>query len=458
MLRLNRRRRSCTLPVRDSRHWRRNLLRRRSGKLAALLCGFLLTGAAASAQISLYTVVDLARRNSSAVGQAQADVTRARASVSEARDVYIPSVVVGSSAGYSYGFPVGQPTIVNAQVQSLVVSFSQPDYIRAARAALNAATLRLQDALDQVELDTALDYAQLAALEQQLGALAEQRAYAERLQTIEQDRVSAGVESQLAATRAELTEAQTELRRLDLAGQAKVLRERLANLTGLFPASIQTDPKSIPRAAPGATAQGRRNLASVDASYSNAASKSYLAHGDQRQKYRPQVGFGFNYQLFDTSVNNYDYYYSNKLQANNFSVGVQASFPLYNATLSAKARESAADAVHAGMEAEQAREQADEQGVQLDASLPTLRAQARVAELQYALAQQQLQVVLLQTQNPPSTPGAAPLTPIDEMQARIEERSRFIELQDARFALLKAQLSSLRMTRQLSSWLASEAR
>ena len=430
----------------------------RALRVGAGLACMLVAGAVARAQVSLYTVVDLARRNSTAVRQAQADVVRAQAGVAETRDVYVPSLVVGSSAGYSYGFPVGQPTIFNAQVQSLVVSFSQPDYIRSARAALHTATLRLEDALEQAELDTSLDYAQLSTITQQLGALREQKSYTERLHAIEQDRLNAGVESEIVATRAELVGAQADLRRLDLEAQASVLRERLANETGLFADTMQAEPETIPAGSAEALQGVRRTVASVYASYSNAVSKNYVAHGDQRQSYRPQIGFGFNYQLFDTNVNNYNNYYKQPLQANNFSAGVQISLPLFDAVRSAHARGSAAEAVRASLDAEQAREQANEQVVQLERSLVTLRAQARVAELQWQLSGQQLKAVLLETENPPTAPGAAPLTPRDEMEARIAERARFSDVLDARFALLKGQLSLLRTTRQLSAWVNHGAR
>src|SRR5271170_7240671 len=92
---------------------------------------------------------------------AAADVQRAAAGVTEQRDVYIPSFLVGSSVGYSYGFPIGQPSIVNVSSQSLIFTFAQKDYIRSARAALLSAQLALQDARQQVVLDAALDYIQL---------------------------------------------------------------------------------------------------------------------------------------------------------------------------------------------------------------------------------------------------------------------------------------------------------
>ena len=94
--------------------------------------------------------------------------------------------------------------------------------------------------------------------------------------------------------------------------------------------------------------------------------------------------------------------------------------------------------------------------MQLQTSLAELRAQSHIADLQAQLAGQQLQAVLLQLGKPPVTPGTAPLTPSDEMQARINERARASDALDARFTLLKAQLSLLRVTGTgLSRWLNS---
>ena len=430
--------------------------------IAAALLTFAFTLAAArpaGAQLSLLSVVDLAKRNSSAVRIAQADVAKAQASLAEARDAYVPSLTAGSAAGYSYGFLGGVPSVFNVQIQSLLVSFSQPDYIRAARASLNTATLNLEDALDQVTLDASLDYAQLATIAEQLVALDEQQGYAEKLHLIEQDRLAAGVENQIAATRAELAAAQADLRRMDLEAQAAVLRKRLADLTGLAPDQMRAEAATIPAAPPGEQALKRGSTAGVDAGLSNAVSRHYIAHGDARVNYRPQIGFGFNYEVLDVGLNNYDQYYGTGklLRPNNFGIAAQFNFPLFNAATDAHARGSAADAVHADQQAEQGREQAEEQLVQLRQSFRELRAQARVADLQQQLAAQQLQSVLLQLQHPPVNAQSAPLTPVDEMQARIEERARYADALDARFSLLKAQLSILRVSGGLNAWVGTGA-
>lgn len=432
----------------------------RGGVSAVLLImsGLLLNAPQARAQISLYSAVDLARRNSASVRIAQADVLHAEAGVSEAQDVYIPSLTAGSAAGYSYGFLGGVPSVFDAQIQSLVISFSQPDYIRAARSALHSAQLALQDALDQVELDSALDYIQLDTITRELSALDEEKLYGQRLDAIEADRLSAGVESEIAATRAQLTAAQSDLKRIDLIAQAAVLRKRLSNLTGLPEDSLLPEGKSIPAAPANEESMPVKQTAGVEAGFSNAVSKHYMAHGDDRQNYRPQIGFGFTYDYLDTNLNNYNNYYNNKLRPNNFGIAAQITLPLFDRVKTARARESAAEALHADTQAEQGRQQADEQVVQLQKSLPTLRAQARIAELQAKLASQQLDAVLVQVNNAPSSPSATPVTPADEMQARIDERARFSDALEARFQLMKAEIALLRATGALGNWINSAAR
>ena len=415
------------------------------------ICGSLGAALPCRAQLSLYTVVDLARRNSPSVHLAQADVARAKAAVDETRDAYLPSFNIGSSIGYSYGFPVGQPSIYNVEAQSLAISFSQPDYIRAARAALRTAELSLQDALDQVALDTALDYVELDTVVRELEALAQQRSYGERLGSIEQQRVSAGVESRMNATRAELGAAQADLRRLDLLGQAELLRERLAHRAGLAVRDIVPQPESIPGEPEfGGGVPLQQRMPSVDAGYDNARSRHFQARGDDRQNDRPQIAFGINYSRY-AEFNNYAEYYL-RFQHNNFDVGLQVQMPFLDASKRARARVSAAEAVHADVQANQARDAAEEQVVQLSGSLPELRAQQRVARLQNELAQEQLESVLTQSSLGTATPGAPALSPSEEMQARIAERQRYVEVLNSSLQLTKAELTLLRATGGIEDW------
>src|SRR5277367_2655060 len=128
-------------------------------RLCIACSAFASAAAPVYAQISFTTAIDLALKSNPKVLMAKADVDKALASVQQLRDAYIPAIVGGSGLGPpSYGFPLGQPSIFNISAQSLVFSYSQHDYIRAARAALDSANFNLKDIREGVAEDTAVTY------------------------------------------------------------------------------------------------------------------------------------------------------------------------------------------------------------------------------------------------------------------------------------------------------------
>ncbi len=291
-------------------------------------CQFVLLGivsllgeTGAHAQVSFYTAVDLALRNSTPVRISAADVQHAEAAVMQSIDAYKPSFSVGSSLGYSYGFPVGQPSIYSVAANSLAFSFSQPDYIRSARAALLAAQLQLKDTRQQVILDTALDYVQLVTVNQQMAASDQETSFVQKLVEIETERVGAGLDSKVELTQARLTGAQIALRRLHLVDQADLLRLKLAHLTGLNPADIVSQAQTVPAPPEAANSLEIDGNTGIQAAYASAKSKMYNAFGDDRQNNRPTFVFGLEYNRY-AKFNNYNEYYL-RFQHNNFNVGVQ---------------------------------------------------------------------------------------------------------------------------------------
>lgn len=418
----------------------------------------LLSAWSAKAQVSLYTVVDLALRNSTAVRIARADVLRATAGLTQTKDAYIPNLVLGSSLGYSYGFPLGEPSVFNVSSQSLLFTFSQPDYVRSARASLQAAEFSLKDSREQVILDASLDYIQLSKTQQTLAALDQEKQDADKLVNIEEDRVLAGVETPMELTKAKLTSARIDLKRIHLQNDADALRQQLAHLTGMPAASFITNASSIPAISPLSNKNADSTLltvnnAGVQAAGANAKSKMYTAFGDARQIFRPQLAFGLDYSLF-AKFNNYTQYYnSQSFQYNNLAVGIQIRVPLFDASTKAKERASAADAAHASAEAEQTRNNVNERILQTQNSLNELTAQQRVSQLQAEYAQEQLESI--ETQLNSGSGDAANtnrLTPKDEQLARIEERQRYEDVLDANFAVTKAMLNLMRSLGTIEDW------
>ena len=417
---------------------------------------------AAPAQISLSSAVALAKKSSPAVRGAQAEVARAAAALAQTKDAYSPNIVLGSSVGPPpYGFPLGNPDIYDLNADSLVFSFSQPDYIRAARAGLRAANLSLKDTEQQVALDVALDYVQLDEDLKEIAALTEENSYAETLVQFEKDRVAAGVDPRITELQAELTAAQVQQKRIALEDDADLMRQKLANLTGLPGTNLKTDSASIP-ALPPVTGDGSddqrmvRDNPGVSSAYEIAQSKLETAFGDQRQNLRPSIGFGLKYQRF-AKFQNFELYYR-QFQQNNISAGVQMTIPLFNRSLSAKARESAAEAAHARADAEAARNTLSEQISTARNNVRELAAQQRVAQVQSQIAQEQLRSIETQLSSGTGLPNAPGVPPTESQKAHIQERQYYLEMLDADLALTKVQLNLLKATGQIDAWVQSSLR
>jgi outer membrane protein TolC len=439
--------------------FRRDPSKRLAAFLRLLLTSSVLTCAATSAvaQISFTTAVDLALRNSPKVLMAQANVDKARAALEESKDVYIPSVSAGSGLGYSYGFPVGQPSIFNFTSQSLIFNYSQRDYVRGARSALDAANLALKDAREAVAEDAALSFLTLDRDTQRQATLVEQSGFAARLVAIVQERLDAGQDTPIDFTSARLTAAQIRLARLRADDEVAIDQAHLARLVGLPAQALSVSSNSLPAFPASSSDLGTVSITSpaVDAAYATARSKRQIAFGDSRYLWRPQIYFAAQYNRF-TKYNNYDLYYKN-FQHNNAGIGIQIQLPIFDMAHRAKARESAADAAHAEHEADMARDQFLEGRLKIQHSTAELAARAEVATLDQQLAQQQLDALLVQLRSGTGNSSAPQMTPKDEQTSRIAEREKFLTVLDANFQMREAEIHLMRQTGELEGWLKSAA-
>ena len=328
---------------------------------ALLLVGAMAAAAPVSAQVSLATVVDLAQRNSSTVRLAEADLHKAQASLEQARDAFVPSATFGSGlpAVPSVGFTGGVPSILDVNVQALVFTLPERHYIEAARFGVKAATLNLKDAREQVALEASTTYIELDTVERELEASHQQEAFADRLVRIEEERAEAGVDPLSELLQSRLTAAQLKLRRLHLETRAATLSKQLAALTGLPVGSITPDHASIPEIPAVKADETVHATTGVESAQMLALSKQQVAKGDDMHMFLPQVSFGAQYLRSTELLNDADYYYKHNLPANNFSSGFQIQLPLFDLGRRAKAKESAADALRATVEAEQAQRQGE---------------------------------------------------------------------------------------------------
>jgi outer membrane protein TolC len=428
--------------------------------LAILLASglFAFLPAALPAQVSLGTVVDLAQRNSSAVRLAQADVRKARAVLSESKDVFVPSLIfsTGLPVFPEVGFTGTPPSIWSASVQSLVFSIPQKRYIDAAHTGLLAAVSNLNDAREQVALDASTAYIELDTVNQELEAAKQAEAFAARLVEIEQQRAEAGVDPLSTLLEAKLTAANIRLARIHLEARAARASKQLAVLTGLPLGSITPDHASIPEIPKIQADDPPRTLPAITSARLIARSKMNAAKGDREINFLPQLSFGAQYNRNTTLLNDVNNFFAQHLPANNFSSGIAISVP-FDMGHHAKSRESAADALRATVEAEQAERQNEIQVADLTESLKELNAQAEIASLKQQIAADRLKTVQteIETGNGAvGVPGGPPQpSPGDEQLARIDERQKFEDSLDAGFDLARTRLGLLRALGHIEDWL-----
>jgi len=415
--------------------------------------------------VPLKQVVELALAHATGAAIAAADEEHAAAGYRELHNNYIPQLATGAGLGYSYGFPLAlegsAPSLFNITAQSALLNPSLRDFMRAAKADSAVASLKSKDERNQVIQDAVLSYAELAKWEQRLVHLQETEAEANKTQAAVAQRVKEGIDSELDGTRARLSAARVHLRVTEAQGAADVLREHLSKLTGLPAANLQTDPDSIPAppAATTETAAKDDSTPSVQAAVEHARAQYLRAQGEHKALW-PSFDFAAQYALL-SKFNNFQNYYipskpcitslgtflcpTNSFQQNNATIGVSIRFPLFNAAQRSRAQAADADALKATKQAEAARNQVSEETLRLQRSVTQMQAARDVAQLEYELAQKNLEAV--QTR---MDAGTATLHDLDD--ARSQASERFIALQDVVFELERSQLGVLRSTGELEKW------
>jgi outer membrane protein TolC len=378
--------------------------------------------------------------------------------LAEAHDAFIPVVTVDGGIGKSVDVPQGLPTVFSMSTQSAVFNIAQVQAVKAAQNALKAANLDLSDAQQTVEEDTAATYLALDTAQRRHAAMLEEIGFAKRLQTIIQDRLDAGQDTQVELLRSKRTVAQISLALLQSEDEIVNLRDHLARALGMPGVPLAAEGGSIP-AMPALMKEEPTGALSpaVQAIFSNAEGKRESARGDSLSRYLPQLILVGNFSKIDTSQsqsNFLDYYpgFIGKKQ-DAASIGIQARVPLFDMGQAARARESNAEAEHLRYEAEAQKNVFLEARSKLKRSTEELALRSDVAQLDFELARQQVQTVLLQLNNGTGDPAGPQPTPKDEQNARLQERQKFVDLLDAQMDLQKAQVQLMRQNGTLDDWL-----
>jgi outer membrane protein TolC len=407
--------------------------------------------AAEAEPLPLRRAIELAVANSSVMAQAHADQVSARHSYLEARNTFLPQMVFGSGLAGSWGFPLSiegsAPSIFNVNSQQFLLNFAQRDFIRAARREWTATSLLAQDKRAEVILETTVTYMQLDYLHARLNVLRQQELEAGEAVQITSERVSEGVDSSVELTKAKLVAARTRLQSAQAQGSAEFLRERLTQLTGLPARSIETVTESIPKLPEVRQEEDLRSKAlqtstAIRIAEERTASKELRARGEHKQRY-PAIDLVGQYGLF-SKFNNYDEFYQ-RFQRHNATVGVAIRVPFLNPSQSARANSADAEALAARKEATAVRHQVAANTLKLQRAVEQVAAARDVAQLEFQLAQANLEIVDARVQ-------AGQATLRDQHNARVEMNARYGAFLDTNFELDKARVQLLQATGELEKW------
>ena len=320
--------------------------------------------------------------------------------------------------------------------------------MKAANLDWQASKLQTRDQRDALIQDTALTYIELNKWNEDIDLLNTALANNQKMETVEQERINAGVDKPVELNRAKLATARVRVRVAEARGSADVLRTHLAQLTGLKPEELSTDPDSIPnlpeiKQDEDLGSKAAAENPAVKAAEQQAIAKRYSAQGEYKAYLLPSVDLAAQYALL-SNFNNYDVYLR-KFQNHNATGGLVFRVPFFDGAQRARAAAAKADAIRSQRDAESAKQKVSLETLRLQRTVQELSASVEVAQLEYDLAQSDLQAVQARLQ-------AQTGTLREEQDARSKVEQTYDALIDATFALDRAKVQLLRNTGELEQW------
>ena len=409
-----------------------------------------LPAAAEVRSLTLRQAVALAIQQNPDLLIARFDEVKAQQAVREARDPFLPKVIVGSGLAYSNGFPLSiegsAPSIVRADARQTL--FSRELSYRAAKAREEArgAGIDLQGRREDAALRAAnlfLDTSRATRMK----LVAERQAESlERVAEVIRVLVAEGRELDVEAKKIAARVAQAKHRAASMARDVDYLESSLALVLGFPPQdrARPVDDESAPVRTPAdedaavaaalATSKELKSLeskmqASMLESKSNAAARL------------PKVDLVAQYGLF-ARFNNYDDFFR-RFQRNNGQLGVSIQVPIV-AGPAAQARQAQADSESARLRLEMNHRR---NSIALSTrrayqDIRTAESLREVAKLDFEAARAHSGVILANFEE-----GKASLRQMEE--ARFDENEKWILYLDAQHNLEKRRLALLKETGDL---------
>ena len=418
----------------------------------ALVCAALLAVPELRAQdvvsLNLKQAVDMALRNSRDVALAQARYNVAQNTVEVNRSAFRPNLFTGSGAAYTYGFPQtpggAAPSIINASYVQTVFNPLLTAETRASSERKESQRLELEKTRNMVMLQTSSAYLELTKVRHSLDLMRTQRQSNARILDFTRQRLNEGLELPIEVTRAELNEARSEQRIVQLESRQRVLERQLAALTGVPPDQrIEVESEVLP------LDEQQREQDLIDRALNSSLDLQQAELERKAREHRlkgeigsrwPTVDLFAEYGLFARFNNFQDFF--QRFQRNNFNIGLQVRIPIVSAQRAANVSLAKSELTTAEMELKSKR-----QNVELDVErqyqhLRELNAAREVSRLELKLAQENLQIVQASFEE-----GRSNLRDVEK--ARLEENDKWLAFLDGDYEYQRAHLDLLNTTGDL---------
>lgn len=418
------------------------------GVLCAMFCGVPALSAQDVVSLNLKQSVEMALRNSRDVALAQARYNVTQNTVEVNRSAFRPNLFTGSGAAYTYGFPQtvsgSAPSIVNASYVQTVYNPLLSSEVRASDERKEAQRLELEKTRNAVMLQTSSSYLELAKVRHSLDLMRTQRQSNARILEFTRQRLAEGRELPIEVTRAELNEARSEQKIVQLESRQRILERQIAALIGIpGDRRIEIESEVLP------LDEQQREQDLVDRALNSSLDLQQAEYERRARAHRlegeigtrwPTVDLFAEYGLF-SKINNFQEFFQ-KFQRNNFNIGLQVRIPIVNSQRSANVALARSELTAAEMDLK-----AKRQNVQLDVErqyqhLRELDAARDVARLELKLAQENLQIVQASFEE-----GRSNLRDVEK--ARLDENDKWVAFLDSDYDHQKARLDLLNTTGDL---------
>jgi outer membrane protein TolC len=417
---------------------------------ALLLAGVVAAQAPAPAGevLPLRRAVTLAVQNSREVALARMQYNVSDKSAGLLRSNFRPNLYTGSGAAWTDGFPQtpgGQPTLFNLQYVQTVFNRPLTGQVRAAEERALASQLEVQRVEDEVRVETASAYLELAKVRHALRLLRTERESAQRITDLTRARVGEGLELPIEVTRAQLTAARIEQRIVQFEGREEYLAARLHQLMGMpagqeFEVSSDQLPADPAQPLDELVSQALANSTELKQAEHERRAREHRLSGE-KGGYLPTMDLVSYFGVYSTA-NDFDKFYT-RFERTSLSFGVRVRIPIFSSTTSSSVALARTELSAAEQEIRNKRAALDLTVRQQARQSREMEAGREVARLEMELAQENVRVLQAQYQE-----GRLGLRELEK--ARVEEHEKWLAFLDAEFQRQKAQLELLRSTGQLA--------